>query len=930
MDPEMQNPQKSIQPFAAQLSDALPAASDISAIIAGIPPDFKGDAADAIVAAGATDRLAVDHALARHREDLIRSMEIFDSLPPGMVDEIVASSMTLLYPADTVVFLHGSAGDGYFIIASGSAQVYHQLEDGTPIILATLMPGEGFGEMALLTGEARSASVRASERSCYIFVPKHAFDRSIAAYSEISRMFIKVLAKRLSVSNESLLVAAETEHAFRQFLTESMAKRKPALIGDSPVTRKLRSAVSEAAENRKPVLISGEPGTEVWDIAALIHGPSSAAAGMLLKMDARCPGATEAPALKEKSDAIHLESAQETMLFGRRQGALPFAPERRFGFLQTAGRVTVLIENVEALVPEVQEKLADYIESGRFMPLGEQRPIASSARIIAATSSDPEALTREGGFSARLHGLLAAQHLTVPPLRQRKRDLTEISNYLIGQNSSEMGKRIEGIDDEAHKAIMAYNWPGNIEELNVVLRRAVNIARSEQLTVDDVFISPPPVTGKLTFNLLKLEPVQKIFQSGKYPLLLQLIVGPMFLMIVLLGLFGPQDPDRNVALPLTWGLWEPMLFIGTFFVARFWCSVCPIGAVSALVGRTTGMWKKVPNFIRNHGIWFTAAGIGVIFWAESAAGMMRSPRATAFLVLSILTLAVIVALVFQRRTWCRYLCPLGNMVGTLSSCSMVELRSNYGVCNNECTSHECFTGSEKQKGCQLFSAPFSLRSNLSCVMCGNCVKACPHNSPVLNLRIPGHELWAAQGTDRGLVFLAVALMGTQIFRGIDTAGHLNAFGGGAAHALLGLAAVITAMVVSGLFVRAAGMNIFGKREEGSPPGGHLLAYALLPLVACFEAGFQLRHILLIAGQTLTVAGKQIGIGTALPGFIAPSGLITTLQVITLMAGTLWSLILLRKYLRQQLAMAKSEKTGFFRAWPVLLLSALYLWLFLAA
>ena len=401
----------------------------------------------------------------------------------------------------------------------------------------------------------------------------------------------------------------------------------------------------------------------------------------------------------------------------------------------------VVVENVEHLAIRVQEKLADYLEKSWFHAVGEKDMVASNARVIATSSADLPVLVESGAFDKRLYGLLSAQTLTVPPLRKRKKDIRIIVDELVKRSNRKMAKNVRGIDEEAYKAIMGYDWPGNTEELSVVIRRGVNLARGDRLMLEDIFMSPPPVTGKFTINLLQYAPVMKLFKSRLYPRAGILVTAPFIALLIGLGLFGAQEPDRNIALILTWGLWEPMLIMSAFFAARMWCSVCPVGALSGLVRRTVGLHLKAPLFIRNHGFYFSAVGIAVIIGAESAAGMLYSPRATALLVLSIVTLAALTGFLFQRSAWCRYLCPLGSIVGTLSGCSVLELRANYGICNNTCKSHDCYTGSKGQEGCPMFEGPFSLSSNRNCVLCGTCIKICPNQSPVLNLRLPSYELW---------------------------------------------------------------------------------------------------------------------------------------------------------------------------------------------
>ena len=114
-----------------------------------------------------------------------------------------------------------------------------------------------------------------------------------------------------------------------------------------------------------------------------------------------------------------------------------------------------------------------------------------------------------------------------------------------------------------------------------------------------------------------------------------------------------------------------------------------------------------------------------------------------FLLASILGFAILSGVLYERRVWCRYLCPLGRLAATFSGCSVIEWRSNSSICNSTCKTNACYKGTEKVAGCPLYQGPFSLHSNQDCILCGNCVKICENASPAFNLRIPGHELWAS-------------------------------------------------------------------------------------------------------------------------------------------------------------------------------------------
>ncbi len=876
-----------------------------------------------IVEQGEIDSTDLDAVLRVLWEDILLRVDLFEALSPEALRELTAAARSMIVPAGEIVCRSHDKGDNYYVVASGAVRVFKENGGTSAVTFDVLGPGDGFGEIALLTNEQRSAAVETTERTCLICIPREAFIKVVFSNSAAAKTCARILAERLARSNVHIADASSAGTAYRQFIAEQQKREVPMLIGNSAIVMKLLTDIERVAGNVQPVLVHGEPGTELLDAAGLIHMMGKDSAGLFMGMNAKTAGFPEAQEVNV-DDPITVELIQAGTLFGRGYNALPFAPDKRMGLIFMARNGMVVIENIERLAMRVQEQLADYLERSWFHAVGEKDLVPSNARIIATSSADLAALTADGVFDRRLNDLLASQSLAVPPLRKRKKDIPMIVNELIKRNNRKIDKNVKEIDDEAYKAVMGYNWPGNTEELSVVMRRAVSIARGDRLTLEDIFIGPPPVTGKFTVNLLKYGPIKNLFVSTFYPRAGILVTAPFIALLVGLGLFGVQDPDRNIALILTWGLWEPMLIISAFFVTRMWCGVCPVGALSQLVRRTVGHHLKVPVFLRNYGLHLSALGIAVIIAAESAAGMLQSPRATALLVLSIAALAALSGFLFQRSTWCRYLCPLGSIVGTLANCSILELRSNYGICNSACLKHECYTGDERHEGCPMFEGPFFLMSNRNCVLCGTCVKICSNDSPVLNLRLPGYDLWTVRTPDKSIAVVGIALMGTQLFRGMERIGWLH---GAMVDTWAGaLSFMALSVLVSAIFARVAAKSFFEQAGPETEGQWYRSVYILLPLVFAFEAGYHLERLLTLGGQLFAVLGRQAGLGVELPGISASSTFIRTFQTFLVLVAAAGSTGVLAKLRRVR---AGGKKQLGKHSVPVLMLAAAYLWMFLA-
>lgn len=871
------------------------------------------------------DQAVLDECLMNQRADILGSLPLFSPFPRSTLQKLASAVTTVVLPSNTPVFRSADASDIFYVVISGSVRVWRRESDSADITLGVRGPGEGFGEISLLTGARHSSSADTLERTSLIVIPRDIFLATVFTDPRSAQVLARTLAERLHRGYGQIVEATETEHAYRQFIADQLRREEPLFIGSSPLVMKLIAEIETLAGGDGPLLVAGEPGTELRDVAGLIHDMGRDGQGMLMSLDAKTGGGSPAG---QSSEALSIELYQYAALFGRGHNALPFAPARELGLLTMAVGGTVVIESVECLAPRVQERLAEYLDTGAFTPLGEPVPVRSNARVIATSCADLGSLAGSGAFDQRLFGQLTSRIVTVPPLRQRKRDIAITTAELIKRSNRQLGKNVTGIDDEAYRSLMRYNWPGNAEELRVVIRRAVSISQGDRLTVEDIFIGPPPVTGKYTLDLLSFTPVRNLFQSRRYPEAAHFVTVPFIALIIGLGLFGPQEPERNLALPLTWGFWEPTLVVGALFAGRLWCSVCPLGAISVMVRKIAGLKRTVPSWIRNRGFLFTAAGIALIFWLESVFDMPASPRATALLVIPLVSLAALAGLLYQRRTWCRYLCPLGGMMGVFASTAIIEMRSNYGVCNSTCMKHECYAGTADRDGCPMFEGPFALRSNRNCVLCGNCVKVCPNRSPVLNLRLPGYELWTTHVPDQAFAVLVMVLAGTQLFRGFEHLGLLTMFRGSTAAWWGGTLAVLIGSVLTAWFATSMmGAVAFGPPASGAGSTTFRTAYALVPLVFAGEAGFHLERFLTFSGQFLPILGRQMGLDDALPGFTVSPFLIKTIQFLVVMGGTAGAVGILGKMIRSQPGGEQGPRR---RVWPVLLIALTYLWFFLAA
>ena len=446
------------------------------------------------------------------------------------------------------------------------------------------------------------------------------------------------------------------------------------------------------------------------------------------------------------------------------------------------------------------------------------------------------------------------------------------------------------------------------------------------LELEDIFIGRVPITGKNAFNLLSVKFIRNFFQSPFFPIAPQIVVAVLFVLVVSLGIWGNPSPDSNVSLLLVWANWEPLLILSCLLMARMWCSFCPIGFFSELVRKLKmKRWKIPPNYL-NYGFFVSAAGLAVVFWSQAALDMWEKPPETAMLLLAMLGSAVLFALLFEGRVWCRYVCPLGQLVATFARTSIVEVRANYNFCSHECTTYDCFSGRDDIPGCSMAKGPFAMDNNRDCVLCGNCMKSCRNAAVRLNLRPPGWELWHSRSADLAMILFVPLLWGTQIFRGLDhttVPARMNAYVGSMelTYGLLMIASVLFAYHVG-----VAGVAFTGMVDTDAGKGfGSTFFMVMLPLVYANEIAIRLVPLLNHAADFFVILSNQVGYSFPKIAFRLDIQSIYILQIVIIIIGLIFSLNVAARLI----ATLPTDKVSppFFRYLPLLIIAVVSILLF---
>jgi hypothetical protein len=409
----------------------------------------------------------------------------------------------------------------------------------------------------------------------------------------------------------------------------------------------------------------------------------------------------------------------------------------------------------------------------------------------------------------------------------------------------------------------------------------------------------------------------------------------------------------NIAPILTWTVWWGLLIVLILFAGKAWCYVCPWDAMAGWSERLT-LWRKAresltlgyrwPRVIRNISM-ATVLFIGLT-WIELGFGVTMRPRVTAWLAMAMLLMAVVSALLFDRRSFCRYGCLVGRVSGLYAMFSSVELRARSGETCERCRTKECVKGSENAYGCPTFLYPRKMKTNTYCIQCMECVQACPNDNLAFNLRPWGSDL-AVEGKPRSdEAYLALLMLSITGFHGLTMTPQWQRLTGLLGGTLqLGNLLAFTlgmALIMLGPVLVYAGLVAWSHRSARSTAAGRLsyasyfvrYAYALLPIALFYHIAHNLEHLLMEGPKVVAMISDPFGwgwnlLGTAywtIPPLISLE-VLWLVQVLLVLVGHVYSLWVAQK---TALRLFGSSRSAFRSQVPMLIgmiaFSVFSLWL----
>ena len=317
-----------------------------------------------------------------------------------------------------------------------------QLNGKSALVSPVRVAGQAFGLLGFVWGEDREVSFETHEIA-----------------------LVEGISDQIGTALERDQLSAEIMR-----LKSALHQKHSEIIGQAPTIRRAIELALNVADTNTTVLIQGESGTGKELIANLIHYNS---------------GRENKPYIKINCGAIP-ETLLESELFGHEKGAFTDARNQRKGRFEEADGGTLFLDEIGEMPLQAQVKLLRILQDGELTRIGGSDVIKTDVRVIAATNIDLEKAIEEGNFRKDLFYRLSVFPITLPPLRERPEDIHILVFHFLEQYKEKTGRFISGISKEALRALVNYEWLGNVRELENAIERAVIIASGRQIETDDL------------------------------------------------------------------------------------------------------------------------------------------------------------------------------------------------------------------------------------------------------------------------------------------------------------------------------------------------------------------------------------------------------------------------------------------------------------
>ncbi|MCA6605744.1 MAG: cyclic nucleotide-binding domain-containing protein, partial [Pseudanabaena sp. M007S1SP1A06QC] len=791
----------------------------------------------------------------------LRFHRLWGQLPDRTLQDIARSLHLFKVEAGTIIYQTNQPAIGLYLMKWGAVEIYRTSLIGRSQIRPR-SAGDLFGYVTLIAklkeGKHQTQAIAITNSEIW-FLPQARFWQLMQQHPELEHLFNTLLAQDLNAFSTRIAKEQQRIQGLQSYI-QNVPKDKT-IIGNSKATQKLSEQIDHAAATLKPIIFQGQAGTGKTFLAGLIHDRSGLAAQPFVELDcAKLPRS--------------LDGRLDTDLLFGRIGA-------REGILELLERGTLLLNNCQVLSEGDRLRLIHYLKAGTILPnhgmsgsgtLPEPpQAIQSWVRLIMAS---PDKLD----FPPDLE-IISIKLFTLP---QRKADIPDFARYFLTQFCQEQNRPLLELDQSEMRRLISYDYPGNLAELGEILHRATIMTPIAQAVISEQALwSVQSSKNAFRVDLLTDVPwLRRILLSNWYPEGIWYVMMAFFVPVTIAGFFGPQARDSSITLNLFWAWWWPGYLLLFVFIGRLWCAVCPFMITAEWIRRFS-LWLFPrqqltwnTQWLNRWGAWFLFGGFVAIYLWEKLWDLPHHGALSAWLLLAITAGAVICSLIYERRLWCRYLCPIGGMNGMFAKLAMVEVRATQQVCGSQCSTFGCYKGSaatavtfadalptegQATEGCPLYSHPAQLQDNRDCMLYMICMKACPNRSVQLNLRFPTSDLLENHQAFSAEVALLLLLLGGVFMhhshRILDWLGF-GYFPVDADHLLPSTAIALALLSIPALLTYLA--HAIARRLDPEQPEYLRVIYAYLPLTLAVNLAHYIPAAVTEAGRLLPVLARTLG------------------------------------------------------------------------
>lgn len=311
-------------------------------------------------------------------------------------------------------------------------------------------------------------------------------ERDLARVNEKVEEFLRIKINDLKESEKVRRHLSQEVNVLTEKFKKNDATDK--MIGCSPKLQKLKDMIHQVADSEATILITGESGTGKELVANLIR---------------HCSRRADKPFLNVNCSTIN-DNLLESDLFGYEKGAFTGAYARKKGKFEIVDGGTIFLDEIGNISPRMQSSLLRVLQNGEFVRVGGNHPVTVDVRIVAATNADLAQAVQEGRFRLDLYYRLNIIHIQIPPLRERKEDIVDLSSFFVERFRKAFGKDVEFLSDKVIDLFLKHDWPGNIRELENVIQRAVLMTKTQAISENEIFFddSDSLVTSDIYFTKL--------------------------------------------------------------------------------------------------------------------------------------------------------------------------------------------------------------------------------------------------------------------------------------------------------------------------------------------------------------------------------------------------------------------------------------------